>query len=245
MTDRVHSGVQRRASGILNLSLAGTAKRQAFAPYLWEVAADREGSSLDQIPTASKLVVALTTARQLVESDVIHVPIKDSKSQAFEALRRLSVVSRDFDLAAVIPGPVELQLLRGLSLLDDGMDAFEDLARSVLEAGCDTLMVRECNPDSKTEGSFRAMAKLAAFFGSRTLALGPPNAVFAVSAGFDALDAGADGPVAIGVPVAPAVQDMPLPVANIVTSSWLVPPRAPDVEWLRRVARQVRIDIKE
>lgn len=240
-TDELRSGA-RRAPGALALVLAGRAQRQAFAPYLWTLAAEREGSALDRIGSASTLLRALTAARQLVEADAIHVPIETERSPAMEALCRLAATFRDFELAAVIPGPVELGTLRGLSDPDDRTDAFEDLARAVLEAGCDVLMVREAQPDPGTESSFRAMAKLSGFFGSRTLVLGPPAAIFAVDSGFDGLDAGAEGPVARGVPVAAATADTALPAAALVTSSWLIPPRATDVEWLRRVARQIRTD---
>jgi len=241
-TDGARSGARRRTPGVLARALAGQAPRQVFAPYLWDMAAEREGTALDRIASASTLVRALTAARQLVEADVLHLPVTAGKSAALEALDRLAATSREFDVAAVIPGPVELGVLRGLSDRDDRADAFEDLARAVLESGCDVLMVREAEPDPGTEGSFRAMAKLAAHFGSRTLVLGPPDAIFAVDAGFDGLDAGADGPVACGVPVAPATSDAALPAATIVTSSWQMPPRAADAEWLRRLARRIRTD---
>lgn len=241
-TDGPLSGARRRAPGVLGLALAGQAQRQVFAPYLWTLAAEREGSTLDRIGSASNLLRALTAARQLVEADAIHVPIEAETGAGLEALRRLAASSRDFDVAAVIPGPVALGALRGLSGSDDRADAFEDLARAVLEAGCDVLMVREGQPDPGTESSFRAMGKLAGFFGSRTLVLGPPAAIFALDAGFDGLDAGVEGPVARGVPVAPATPDAGLPAATIVTSSWTAPPRASDAEWLRRLARQIRTD---
>lgn len=241
-SDGSRSGARRQTPGVLGLALASQAPRQVFAPYLWELTAEREGTALDRIASASTLVRALTAARQLVESDVLHVPVMAEKSQALEALGRLAATARDFDVAAVIPGPIELGALRGLSGSDDRADAFEDLARAVLEAGCEVLMVREAQPDNGTEGSFRAMAKLSGFFGSRTLVLGPPAAIFAVDAGFDGLDAGAEGPVACGVPVAAATADTILPAATVVTSSWRVPPRATDVEWLRRIARQIRTD---
>jgi hypothetical protein len=241
-TDGFRPGPRRQAPGVLGLALAGQAQRQVFAPYLWGVAAEREGTALERIPSASTLVRALTAARQLVESDVLHVPVTAEKSAALEALGRLAATSRDFELAAVIPGPIELGASRGLNDRDDRTDAFEDLARAVLESGCDVLMVREGQPDPETGSSFRAMAKLSSFFGSRTLVLGPPAAIFAVDAGFDGLDAGAHGPVARGVPVAAAAADTPPPATTIVTSSWLSPPRAADAEWLRRVARQIRTD---
>lgn len=240
--DGPRPGARRRAPGVLGPALAGQAQRQVFAPYLWKLAAEREGTALERIPSASTLLRALTAARQLVEADAIHVPIEAEGSAGLEALRRLAATSRDFDVAAVIPGPVELGALRGLSDADDRTDAFEDLARAVLEAGCDVLMVREPRPEAKTAGSFRAMRRLADFYGSRTLVMGPPEAVFAVEAGFDALDAGVAGPAAVGIAVAPVVPEAPLPAAAIVTSSWSQPVRAADAEWLRGVARQIRTD---
>lgn len=241
-TDGARSGARRRTPGVLALALAGQTRRQVFAPYLWDMAAEREGTALERIPSASTLVRALTAACQLVEAGVLHLPVTDEKSAAHEALGRLAATSREFEVAAVIPGPIELAALRGLGDRDDRADAFEDLARAVLESGCDVLMVREAAPDPGTEDSFRAMAKLAGHFGSRTLALGPPAAIFAVEAGFDGLDAGTEGPVARGVPVAPATPDTALPTATVVTSSWRVPARTSDAEWLRRIARQIRAD---
>lgn len=239
------AGSRRRAVGPLGLALAGNPRRQAFAPYLWDVAADRAGMPLDQISSASALVMVLSDCRQLVESDVLHLPINDVNTFAFEALGRLSAHGSDWDLVAVVPGPMALAEMRGIRGLDDAMDDFEDLARAVLEAGCDVLAVREPVPAPETEASFRAMAKLAAFFGARTLALGPAAAGFVLDAGFDALDIGAGGPAENGVAVLPASPDSPLPTSAIVSSSWESPVRGGDVDWLRRIARQIRNEGKE
>ncbi len=235
-----------RTQGAFAAALAGNAGRGAFVPYLLNLAAGRAGRPLDQLLcVTTELVAALTAARQLVECDAIHVPVDRVGSPAFQALERLVAMSHDCDVAAIIPGPVELGAANDTDNRDDMTDAFEDLARAVLEARCDVLIVKEPDPDPATADSFRAVAKLAAFFGARTLVLGPPEAEFAVSEGFDAVDAGAAGPITAGVPVTLASPDMATPAGGIVSSSWSAPPRAADAEWLRRVARRIRGDRKE
>ena len=234
-----------RACGPLAAALAGHAARRVFAPYLWRLAGERSGSTeAGYAASASVMVNALQAARQLVGSDAIHVPVPEPTGAAFDALQRLAAMSRAYDLVAVVPRPVALAAASGRAL-DDAQEDFEDLARAVLEAGCDVLAVHEPEPDADSAASLRAMARLAAFYGARTLLLAPAAGAFALAAGFDAIDTGEPAAPPGGVAVAPAVADAPLPASTIVSSSWAQPGGGADADWLRAAARQLRNDSKE
>lgn len=234
-----------RARGPLAAALAGRAVRRVFAPYLWRLAEERSGSTeAGYAASASVMVSALQAARQLVESDAIHVPVSAASGTAFDALQRLAAMHRAYDLAAVVPGPVALASASGRAL-DEAQEDFEDLARAVLEAGCDVLAVHEPAPEPDADASLRAMARLAAFYGARTLLLAPADGAFALAAGFDAIDTGEPAAHPGGVAIAPAGADAPLPASTIVSSSWARPVGGADADWLRAAARQLRNDSKE
>ena len=234
-----------RARGPLALALAGHSTRRVFAPYLWALAEQRSGrTAADYGASASVMVNALQAARQLVEADAIHVLLDATSGAAFDALKRLGAMSRSHDLVAVLPGPVALAAMRDCAL-DDAQEDFEDLARAALEAGCDVLAMREPQPDERCADSVRAVARLAAFYGARTLALAPQGGAFVLAEGFDALDSDDTAPCPHGIAIAPARAGVPLPVSTIVSSSLSTPADGSDADWLRASARQLRNDSRE
>lgn len=234
-----------RARGPLAMALAGGASRRVFAPYLWRLARERCARSGEEYDgSASAMVNALLAARQLVEAEAIHLPIDAADVPAIDALRRLAATPRSFDLVALLPGPVGMAVARSIAL-DDAQEDAEDLARVVLEAGCDVLAVLEPRPDAGCSDCLRTVARLAAFYGARTLILAPPGGAFALACGFDAIDTGAAAPHPEGVPIAPVREGAPLPASRIVSSSWSVPAGGSDADWLRSSARQLRNDTTE
>lgn len=234
-----------RERGALAQALGGRAAQRVFAPYLWQMAMERSGKpAAEYAVSASVMVSALVAARQLVEADAIHVPLDDATGAAYHALARLAAMAPTHDLVAVLPGPVALAAARNVAL-DDAQEDFEDLARAALEASCDVLAVRESQPDAACAGSLRAMARLAAFYGARTLLLAPAAGAFSLAEGFDAIDTGEATPHPAGVAVAPALPGAALPASTIVSSSWSAPVSGGDADWLRAAGRQVRNETKE
>lgn len=231
-----------RGKGPLAAALAGRTTQRAFAPYLWRLAVERSGQPQASLAaSASAMVAALTAARQLVESDAIHVPVEAPSGVAFDALQRLAAMPHTHDLVAVVPGPATLAAERGCAL-DDAQDDFEDLARVVLEAGADVLAVLEPQPHPDTSDSLAAMVRLAGFYGARTLLLAPASGAFALDAGFDAIDTGEAEPRPAGIWIAPAIREAALPQAAIISSSWSTLVSGADADWLRAAGRQLRND---
>jgi hypothetical protein len=224
------------ASGRLAAALAGDRAAAAFAPYLWRLAADRAGLAVDEMAASpSELVAALGSAARLVEADAVHVLIDSATAPAVESLRRLAAARSPWDLVAVVPGPALLGPRHGTDDLDDAVELAEDLARVVLEAGCSVLAVREPDAAHSECRGFRSLARMAAHYGARTMVLGPPAAAVAVDAGFDAVDAGAEGPSPAGVHVALE----PGPGVRIVTSRWSPMPGGVDADDLRATSRRL------
>ncbi|HLF40167.1 MAG TPA: hypothetical protein VI854_01705, partial [Acidimicrobiia bacterium] len=64
--------------GLLSRVLAGDDPGPVFVPWLWELAADRAGLSLEEMAaSATTLVAALTSAAQLVEAEAVTVLVDD------------------------------------------------------------------------------------------------------------------------------------------------------------------------
>lgn len=210
-------------SGALPAVLAGTSSGPVFVPWLWELAAERAGLSLAEMTaSATSLVDAVTNAARLVESDVLTVLVDEAGGVTAEALSRLAA-SSPYDVVAVVPGPAALAARLGLDDPDDRDEAAEDLARAVLETRPAVLAVDEPAPDPDTAVCYRAIARLAVYYGIRTLVIGPPAAAFAVDAGIDA-HLPPDGS----------------PEGNIVTTSWISRPTGADADAVRAVAARIR-----
>jgi hypothetical protein len=185
--------------------------------------------------SATELVAAVSHAAQLVESDALVVLVDRTDSPAIEALQRMAATGGTRDRIAVIPGPVLLGEQQSLPDPDDRDEAVEMLARAVLEARAEVLVLNEPRPDPSTASCFRTLARMAGYYGARTLVIGPVEAGFAVEAGFDALDVGVSGPALCGIPVATSPDVSPRPA--VVTTAWS--PRATDIDALRSMARRV------
>lgn len=227
--------------GALHDALSGLSSGPAFAPYLWELAADRAGFTVEEMTAStSQLAAALRNACQLVEADSITLLIDESNSPTFQALERLVQTTRISDVVAVIPGPMQLAETQRIADIDDAHEMFEDLARAVLEARCDVLAVSEFSASPSAAPSFRAVAKMSEFHGARTLAIGTAALSFAVDSGFDAVDAGPEGPIPLGVRVAVASAGKPSVQASVITSSFSSRPTGSDVDWLRAAARSLK-----
>jgi hypothetical protein len=232
--------VTAHAPGAIHAALAGAPGAPVFFPYVWELAADRGGLTVqDLLSSASRCVAAVTDASRLLESDAVFVDCLPG-SPAVEVVSRLSEMRLGKDVAACVAGPQRL-LEDGVHHdVDDACDATEDLAREVLEAGCSVLVLDEsAGVLSDSPPLYRVLAKLCAYYGARSLALAPADVADALrEAGVDGVDC---GPVATKrqVQVAPAARGV-VPEARIITSSFAPRPRGTDADWLMAVGRQLR-----
>jgi hypothetical protein len=221
------------AMTVLAEVLAGTHRGPAFLPWVWELAAERAGLDVTAMTaSATTLVAALQSAAELVESDAITVLVAAPDGAPLEALRRLAATVADDrpgrrELVAVIPGPAALAARDGHTDPDDRDEAAEDLARAVLEARPGVLAVDEPEPDPDTTTCYRTIARLADYYGARTLVITPPDrAQFLTGAGIDAI-------------VDPAATTNTA-AEGLVTSSWAPRPGGADADALRARSRQVR-----
>lgn len=221
---------------VLHSALSGSSQRPAFLPWIWELAASRVGLDVKAMTSsATELVAAVTEAAALVESDALVVLVDVPDGPILEGLRRLVTTGGDRDVVAVTPGPILLAERARLTDPDDRDDVMEDIARSVFESGVRVLAIDEPAPDVATAPTFRTLARMARYYGARTLAIGPGGLDFTIDAGFDAVDGGRAGPAAAGVPVASTFDEQTR--LAIVTTSWA--PRSADADSLRSLSRRV------
>ena len=229
-----------RAGGAVSAALAGEPGPVAFFPYIWELAAQRAGTTLEQLAeSASRCVAAVTDASRLLATDAVFVPCSPGTASV-ETVGRLSEMRLGKDVAACVAGPQRLLHDGAHGDVDDACDATEDLARAVLEAGCTVMVLDESSGTTASSPAiYRVLAKLCAYYGARSLAVAPlVSAEVLLDGGIDAVDSGwvaGTGRCA----VAPATRDG-VPDARLVTSSFVPRPTEADAAWLMAVGRQLR-----
>lgn len=234
MTTGVRDGLGR-----MHAALSGGTS-PAFAPYVWELAAERAGVTVEEMTSsASRLVSTLVDAARLLDTHAICVLLTGAETGVpLEAVARLAAMNLPYDVVAVLPGPAVTA-----AQADDAegaLEAIEDLARDALDAGASVLVLDDPAAPDDVLTTYRTIVRQSNYHGAHILVVTQPEQANAyLAAGVSGVDVGPAGPYPAGVAVAPAAAGR-VPEAAVVTSGMRPRPTAGDAEWLMAAARAVR-----